>query len=465
LSMERPVVRSAERGPTARVTLHSIAGPPESDLARRIEQALARPEDLRPLIGPFSRPIARLSGEAALLEDAEEGLTSGAATPEAVAVRLRRDGAHLEWGPPQVIPDAGSLFDFQYARGASSVEVMRADPSLLTEMQIGAFFQAYWRRRVVRRAACRVGLPRATGHVSASLTRFAMDAAFWRGVHSVATRREWTRLARSSYVVVYYHRIAGERRAGYEHLDVRPRKFASQVRLLRLLGFRPLSPKELIAFHSDPGATLPGRRYVLTADDGYRDAVAAVRRHGDLRPQVFVCTSAVGLSAWWTDNEPIASWEELEECRAAGVVVASHARGHPKLSGLDRDAIDEELTGSMRDLQARLPGAPPLIAYPHGDHDERVRAAAMAAGYRAAFTTNPGRNGAGTDPFCLRRIGIKDWDGRAALIWKAVTGEFLPWWWERSRQRLRAANENRRRARPPEPTTPAPASPACRSNS
>jgi peptidoglycan/xylan/chitin deacetylase (PgdA/CDA1 family) len=147
------------------------------------------------------------------------------------------------------------------------------------------------------------------------------------------------------------------------------------------------------------------------------------------------------------------------------VVVASHARGHPKLSGLDRDAIDEELTGSMRDLQARLPGAPPLIAYPHGDHDERVRAAAMAAGYRAAFTTNPGRNGAGTDPYCLRRIGIKDWDGRAALIWKAVTGEFLPWWWERSRQRLRAANENRRRARPPEPTTPAPASPACRSNS
>ena len=334
--------------------------------------------------------------------------------------------------------DMPSLLDFSFSRGASSIELMRADPSLLTEMQLGAFFDAYWRRRVLRRAACRLGLPRARTWTPRMFTRFALDTAFWMGAHSVATRREWARLARSSYVVFYYHRIAGERRAGYEHLDVHPRKFDRQVRLLRLLGFRPLSPSELIAFHGDPGATLLGRRYVLTADDGYRDAVAAVRRHGDLRPQVFVCTSSVGGSAWWTDNEPVSSWEELEESRAAGVVVASHARGHPKLSGLDRDAMRDELAGSMSDLETRLPGAPPLLAYPHGDHDERVRAAAVAAGYRAAFTTEPGRNGAGTDPYCLRRIGIKDWDGRAALIWKAVTGEFLPWWWERWRQRFRA---------------------------
>jgi hypothetical protein len=127
--------------------------------------------------------------------------------------------------------------------------------------------------------------------------RFALDTAFWIGVHSIATRREWARLARSSYVVLYYHRIAGEHRAGYEHLDVHPWKFDRHVRLLRLLGFRPLAPKELVAFHGDPSATLRGRRYVLTADDGFRDAVAAFRRHGDLKPQVCVCTSWVGRSA------------------------------------------------------------------------------------------------------------------------------------------------------------------------
>jgi hypothetical protein len=80
-----------------------------------------------------------------------------------------------------------------------------------------------------------------------------------------------------------------------------------------------------------------------------------------------------------------------------------------------------------------------LLAYPYGDHDERVRSAAAAAGYRAAFTTEPGRNGAGIDPYCLRRLGVLDWDNRSAFLWKALTGELLPWIWERRRRRRRAA--------------------------
>ena len=82
-----------------------------------------------------------------------------------------------------------------------------------------------------------------------------------------------------------------------------------------------------------------------------------------------------------------------------------------------------------------VPRPPRLLAYPHGLHDERVRAAATAAGYRAAFTTEPGKNGAGIDPYCLRRLGLKDWDGSTALLWKLVTGELLPWAWERRRRR------------------------------
>jgi peptidoglycan/xylan/chitin deacetylase (PgdA/CDA1 family) len=279
------------------------------------------------------------------------------------------------------------------------------------------------------------------------MLRVATDTAFWLGVRSVATNREWERLTRSSYIVFYYHRIAGERKPGQEHLDVHPRRFEHHLRLLRLLGFRSLSPTELLAFHGDPNATLPGRRYILAADDGIDDAVAALRRHGDLDPQVFVCTSSIGGSAWWADNEPIASWEELRELQSVGGVIGSHARDHTPLPEHGPEALDDELAGSLRDLEAHLPGFSPLLAYPHGRHDERVRAAAIAAGYRAAFTTEPGRNGAGTDIYCLRRLELKDWDGPAALIWKAVTGELLPWLWERWRRRLRAARAAHRAAR------------------
>jgi peptidoglycan/xylan/chitin deacetylase (PgdA/CDA1 family) len=105
------------------------------------------------------------------------------------------------------------------------------------------------------------------------------------------------------------------------------------------------------------------------------------------------------------------------------------------LPELADDALEDELAGARRELEDRLPDAPPLFAYPYGLHDERVRSAVAAAGYRLAFTTEPGRNGAGTDSYCLRRIGLKDWDGTMALFWLAFTGELLPWFWERRRRR------------------------------
>ena len=84
-----------------------------------------------------------------------------------------------------------------------------------------------------------------------------------------------------------------------------------------------------------------------------------------------------------------------------------------------------------------------MLAYPHGSHDERVRAAAITAGYRAAFTTETGRNGAGTDPYCLRRVGVKDWDGPLSLLWKSLTGELVPPAWNCWSRRLRGARLKR----------------------
>jgi peptidoglycan/xylan/chitin deacetylase (PgdA/CDA1 family) len=418
---------------TASVLLHSATGPPGSLLARWFEGKPRPYGPLAPLVGPFSRPVVRLSGDDGVIREAASGLPEGAATAEAAAVRLRRSDTPLAWGPPDVVEDRSAFLRLCRERGNSSVELVRTDPSLLPELQLGAFFHAYWLRRVLRRAVCRLGGIDALGH--AGLLEAAADAAFWRGVRSAATRREWDRLARSSYVVFYYHRIGQRGEPGEERLDVHPRRFERHLRWLRLLGFRPLTPEELIRFHSDPEATLPRRSFVLTADDAFQDAVSELRRHASLHPVVFVNTACAGGRAWWAYDEPVATWEELRAFAEAGGIVSSHARGHPRLTDLDQEALENELAGSLRELEAQIPQAPPLLAYPHGLHDERVRAVGAAAGYRAAFTTEPGRNGAGTDPYCLRRLGLKDWDGSTALLWKLATGELLPWAWERRRRR------------------------------
>jgi peptidoglycan/xylan/chitin deacetylase (PgdA/CDA1 family) len=390
-------------------------------------------EGLEPLVGPLPRPVAKLSGDEALIEEAARGLPDGPARPEAVAVRLRRRGVRLSWAAPDELGDERSYLRACRARGASSVEMVRADPSLLTELRLGAFFNVYWPTRMLRRAL--VSAPDAV-RKRAPLAA-AADGAFWAGVRDSATGAEWKRLTRSSYVVLMYHRLAGERVPGQERLDVDPEMFARQLRWLRRVGFRALSSEEAVAFHEDPSAILGPRRFVLTVDDGFRDAVETARGHLDARPQLFVNTALVGGVAPWADDRPLASWDELRELAAAGADVGSHARTHGRLAETATKLVDEELSGSLRELEARIPSAVRVLAYPHGSHDERVRAAAVAAGYRAAFTTEPGRNGAGTDLYCLRRVSVKDWDGPLAVLWKTLTGEVLPPVWDRWAQRLR----------------------------
>jgi len=368
----------------------------------------------------------RVSGDADVLEAARARLPDGAAAPEAIAARARRAGADVTWGAPDPAPSRDALLELCRARGASSVEIVRADPGLLSRLQLGTFFDASIRRRSARRAALALRIVREP------------DVAFWDGVRSAATPAEWRRLTRSSYVVLYYHRVA-EPKAGQERLAVAPERFERQMRWLRRLRLRPLSVDELIGFHSDPAATLPPRAVVLCADDAFVDAVAALRRHVELRPIVFVPTGAVGRPApWdWADGEPIASWQELRELVSAGGSVGSHARSHTPLPELDETALAAELEESLVELRRHVPGAAPLLAYPHGEHDAAVRAAAERTGYAAAFTTRAGRNGAGTDRYALRRIEPKGWNGAAGLAWKALTGDGVPWALERLRRRVR----------------------------
>jgi peptidoglycan/xylan/chitin deacetylase (PgdA/CDA1 family) len=130
----------------------------------------------------------------------------------------------------------------------------------------------------------------------------------------------------------------------------------------------------------------------------------------------------------------VASWEEVQELAAAGIAVGSHTRRHRRLTELPGPEREVELAGSLAELRERLPAAIAVIAYPNGDHDAGVCEAARRAGYEAGFTTEKGRNGAGTDPLRLRRVSIHGADGALAAVWKAATGEALPRLWLRLRR-------------------------------
>ena len=157
--------------------------------------------------------------------------------------------------------------------------------------------------------------------------------------------------------------------------------------------------------------------------------------HGDQHPQLFAVTRSVGGTADWLGEVPVADWASLRRLQAGGGHVGSHARRHVPLDEVPGRHLDDELAGSLADLRAAVRVDEPLLAYPHGRHNLDVRARARAAGYRIAYTTRQGRNGPGTDQWCLRRVEPKAWDSTASFLWKVVTGESPPGRWERRLRR------------------------------
>jgi len=116
---------------------------------------------------------------------------------------------------------------------------------------------------------------------------------------------------------------------------------------------------------------------------------------------VFVATGTVGAPG-------VLGWDELRLLANVGWEVGSHTVTHACLTEVDDGALDEELRVSRELIEAQL-GVPCLsIAYPYGEWDERVRAAAGRTGYTAACTTGGVRRG---DALGWPRVGIDGRDG------------------------------------------------------
>ncbi len=292
---------------------------------------------------------------------------------------------------------------------------------------------APWRTRLLRRLRVPAAALTPLSALSPRWRELRGDLAFWSGVRSRATPVEWRRLS-SSYSVLVYHRFAGELKPGQERIDISPDRFHRHLRMLRLLGFKPLPLDDLLAFHRGERNELPRRRFAITVDDAMADAVEPLRQAAHLSPQLFVPTAELGGSAHWIGGEPVASWDQIRALANAGVAIGSHTRHHRRLTELGRAECEVELMGSLAELREQVPTAAPVIAYPNGDHDEAVCRATAEAGYEAAFTTEKGRNDAATDLFSLRRVSVHGADGSLAVLWKVVTGEALPGWWLRLRR-------------------------------
>ena len=195
----------------------------------------------------------------------------------------------------------------------------------------------------------------------------------------------------SDVLVLCYHAVSPDWDAD---LSVRPEALDRQLGMLRRRGYRGATFSRAV---TEP----PARRTVaVTFDDAYRSVIELARpileRHG-FPGTVFVPTAHAGAErpmSWpgidqWIgtrDEHELTpmSWDELRELANAGWEIGSHTRTHPHLTQLGDDEVASELGDSRTDVEDALGLPCDAIAYPYGDVDDRVTAAARAAGYRHA---------------------------------------------------------------------------------
>ena len=232
-------------------------------------------------------------------------------------------------------------------------------------------------------------------------------------------------------IVLMYHRLGAARNAWEARYAIDPARFAAHMVTLARHGMKPV-PVDALGDWLENGASFSSNAFVLTFDDGFR----SVREHAlpvleRLRWPfaVFLVSDLVGKEDVWTHaanpdgiTYPLLSAEEILDMQRRGVAFHSHTCSHPSLPGLDDDRLARELTGSRADLQRLLGREVDYLAYPFGHLDERVATATRSAGYRAAFSTQPGFNRQGVDRFRIRRIDVYGTDTPAMLMRKVRLG-------------------------------------------
>jgi peptidoglycan/xylan/chitin deacetylase (PgdA/CDA1 family) len=216
-------------------------------------------------------------------------------------------------------------------------------------------------------------------------------------------------------LVLCYHAVSDQWPAD---LSVTAAQLRSQLELLLRRGYQP-------ATFTDAVTSPEKRTLAVTFDDGYLSTLERaepVLSSLGVPGTVFVVTDFVSNGhplRWpgiehWCDGPHEAelrglSWADLETLAAAGWEVGSHTRTHPRLTELDDRALAEELSGSRTACERNLGRPCRSLAYPYGDVDRRVVAAAAAAGYEAAAAL-PARLSA-SRPLEYVRIGVYHPDG------------------------------------------------------
>lgn len=225
------------------------------------------------------------------------------------------------------------------------------------------------------------------------------------------------------FPVFNYHRLGPmpenadiNRRA----FTVTPELFEEHLKYFRDNAYQIVLVGELIAYFKT-GKPLPPKAVAITFDDGYlehyQNAFPLLKKYG-VKATFFIPTSWVGTST----RGDMMSWAQIKEMSDAGMVIGSHAMTHPNLQSLSDEDLKKELEESKRIIKEKTGKLCDLLAYPGGNHDERVIEAVASAGYKGALSVYKIINQAPKYIYSIRRFHADD--NMESVVGKLVEADY-----------------------------------------
>jgi peptidoglycan/xylan/chitin deacetylase (PgdA/CDA1 family) len=220
--------------------------------------------------------------------------------------------------------------------------------------------------------------------------------------------------------ILMYHSIADEDESQvhpYFRTATHPKIFSEQMDNLADAGYAVLSVNEAVGrLRSGAGVE---KSAVITFDDGYRNfytnAFPVLSKHG-FSADMYLPTAHIGDSTITFKGKECLTWSEVRELEKHGISFGSHTVTHPKLYGMTRPAICEELTASKQTMEQKLGREVESFAYPYAfpesddQFKDQMRELMIEAGYSNGVCTTLGCAAAGDDIFFLKRLPVNSCD-------------------------------------------------------
>jgi peptidoglycan/xylan/chitin deacetylase (PgdA/CDA1 family) len=212
--------------------------------------------------------------------------------------------------------------------------------------------------------------------------------------------------------ILMYHSIASiPKDTVMRSLHVPPKRFKFQMWMLKKLGYKGLSIKELKPYLD---GDKKGKVVGITFDDGYQNNLtnaAKVLIQFNFTATCYIVSDRIGESNLWDlhnniTQRPLMTEDDIQEWISLGMDIGAHSLTHTDLTKISEKQAQIEIVDCKKSLEKKFKLRVDDFCYPFGYYDDQVCKIVKEAGYSSATTMLRGNVKSKTNRFLLPRIPI-----------------------------------------------------------